>query len=155
VVVVGAAVFWDNGVGIKVLDVVVGTGVSCDNGVGIKVPDVVVGAGVRDTTGIGVGLSGTAVDAEGLGAAMGATVGLGTPVLGVLVTAGAIDGVDVVSDGLLIGATVGMPVVSETGGNVKVMEGAGDEERVLSAAGQRSAWGPTCSVFYKEVNTAK
>ncbi len=123
---VGAGVSCDNCVGIKVPNVVVGAGVSCDSGLGIDVPARVVGAEVIDVTGIGVGLSGTGV--EELGAPMG-----------VLDTAGAIDGVNVVSDGLPIGATVGMPVASETGGNVKAMEGAGDDEPVLSAAGQRSA----------------
>lgn len=88
--------------------------------VGTSVRDssvLVEGTIVRDATGIRVGLSGT----------IGATVGM-----------------TVASDDV---AADGMKVSPATGGNVRAIEGASEERSVSPAAGQRSAFGRTCSVF--------
>ena len=142
---VGAGV--DSLMGVMVVDdrgarVVVGRFV-CVEPTGATVSVVVVGTDVRDTTtGMGVGLPGTGVDSADTGAADGMDVsGMGlSDTTGVTDDGGNVDGTTAA-----IGATVGIKVVPEMGGNVTAENGAGVPE--LSAAGHRSACGPTCSVW--------
>lgn len=98
----------------------VGSGVRVECVVGRLVCDSFVGAKVPVVV-VGTGVRGD-------------TMGIGVGLSGTAVSA-------------TIGAIEGIEVVSEIGGNVRAMDGAGEEVLKLPAAGQRSACGPTCSVL--------